>query len=96
MDAPPKCFRVLLLYSSQQWLLGSYGKATNNRYFHRVVGTSPKHYFSVLRARTTLSAFVANREDFVPFEYGYYDRSHFDKDIRKFTGHQPTSLIFKG
>lgn len=59
---------------------------TINRYFHRVVGTSPKHYFSVLRARTALTAFVANREAFVPFEYGYYDRSHFDKDVLKFTG----------
>jgi AraC-like DNA-binding protein len=68
---------------------------TINRYFHRVVGTSPKHYFSVLRARTALTAFVANRAEFVPFEYGYYDRSHFDKDIRKFTGHQPTTLNFK-
>lgn len=58
---------------------------TINRYFHRVVGSSPKTYFSILRARTALSAFVSEKP-FVPFDYGYFDMSHFYKDIAKFTG----------
>lgn len=57
-----------------------------NRYFHRVVGTSPKHYFSILRARTALTAFVADKAGFSPFDYGYCDASHFRKDVAKFTG----------
>jgi AraC-like DNA-binding protein len=57
-----------------------------NRYFHRVVGTSPKQYFSVLRARTALTAFVAQPHDFAPFDYGYWDRSHFEKAVRLLTG----------
>ena len=35
---------------------------TINRYFHQVVGTSPKKYFSILRARTALTAYVATRQ----------------------------------
>ncbi|MGI4737261.1 MAG: helix-turn-helix domain-containing protein [Janthinobacterium lividum] len=60
---------------------------TINRYFHRVVGTSPSQYFALLRARPALTAFVANPTAFVPSDYGYYDRAHFAKAMRHFTGH---------
>ena len=60
---------------------------TINRYFHRVVGTSPSQYFALLRARPALTAFVANPMAFEPSDYGYYDRSHFAKAMRHFTGH---------
>ena len=59
---------------------------TINRYFHRIVGISPKSYFSILRARTALSAYRANEDRFVAEEYGYYDLSHFHRNIVKFTG----------
>ena len=59
---------------------------TINRYFHRVVGTSPTHYFSLLRARTALTAFVDRPATFAPSDYGYYDASHFAKAVRNFTG----------
>ena len=59
---------------------------TINRYFHRVVGLPPKQYFSIVRARTALTAFVTNPGGFAPFEYGYYDMSHFNKEVLKFTG----------
>jgi len=59
---------------------------TINRYFNRVVGISPKAYFSTLRARTALTAYVQQQDGFVPIDYGYYDLSHFSKDIRRFTG----------
>jgi AraC-like DNA-binding protein len=59
---------------------------TINRYFKRVVGISPKGYFSILRARTALTAFMNERDKFVPLNYGYYDLSHFHKDVIKFTG----------
>ncbi|MFT3823793.1 MAG: helix-turn-helix domain-containing protein [Chitinophagaceae bacterium] len=57
-----------------------------NRYFHKVVGISPKAYFSILRTRAALSAFVQNREDFDPWIFGYCDHSHFCKDVARFTG----------
>ncbi|MBB6500168.1 AraC family transcriptional regulator [Pedobacter cryoconitis] len=59
---------------------------TINRYFNRVIGISPKSYFSILRARTALTAFVNHKDEFVPLDYGYYDLSHFHKDVIKFTG----------
>jgi len=59
---------------------------TLNRYFHRVVGLTPKKYFSLVRARTALTAFLANRRQFNPETFGYHDRSHFYRDIMSFTG----------
>ena len=59
---------------------------TINRYFNNVIGTSPKNYFSIMRARTALTGYVNGREQFTPFDYGYYDMSHFYKDVVKFTG----------
>ncbi|MGI4735847.1 MAG: helix-turn-helix domain-containing protein [Janthinobacterium lividum] len=59
---------------------------TINRYFHRVIGTSPSQYFALLRVRTALTAFVADPPAFAPSDYGYYDRSHFAKAVRHVTG----------
>ena len=59
---------------------------TLNRYFHRVVGLSPKKYFSLVRARTALTAFVADRKQFNPGAFSYHDKSHFYRDMMKFTG----------
>ncbi|MXV16507.1 AraC family transcriptional regulator [Hufsiella ginkgonis] len=59
---------------------------TINRYFHRVVGLSPKRYFSILRARASLNAWLGNSAEFQPYDYGYYDHSHFYRDVSNFTG----------
>jgi len=59
---------------------------TINRYFNQVIGTSPKSYFSIMRARTALTAYVHSKPGFIPYDYGYYDMSHFYKDVVKFTG----------
>lgn len=59
---------------------------TINRYFHHVIGLAPKKYFTIVRARTALASFLAHRQQFVPEDFGYYDRSHFYKAVRQFTG----------
>jgi AraC-like DNA-binding protein len=56
------------------------------RYFMKAIGTSPKNYFATVRARTALTAFVTDTNSFSPYEYGYYDMSHFYKDVARFTG----------
>lgn len=56
------------------------------RYFTQVVGASPKNFFATLRARTALTEYVTNKPAFSPSSYGYYDLSHFHKDVVKFTG----------
>jgi AraC-like DNA-binding protein len=72
---------------------------TINRYFHRIIGLPPKRYFSILRARAALSSYLAGcptggrsaaRTNFSPEEFGYYDRSHFYKAMRQFTGRRLT------
>jgi AraC-like DNA-binding protein len=63
-----------------------------NRYFNRVIGTTPKNYFSIVRARTALTAYVLNRKTFVPADFGYYDMSHFYKNIVTFTGEKLTGF----
>ena len=59
---------------------------TINRYFTRVVGITPKKYLSIVRSRTALTAFVANKKTFDPAVFGYHDMSHFYKESIKFTG----------
>jgi hypothetical protein len=63
---------------------------TINRYFHQVIGISPKNYFSTMRARTALTSYVNRKELFTPFDFGYYDMSHFYKDVVRFTGQKLT------
>jgi len=65
---------------------------TINRYFNQVVGTSPKNYFTILRARTALTAWIAGKKNFQPADFGYYDLSHFYKEINRFTG-QPLCTL---
>lgn len=57
-----------------------------NRYFNKVVGTGPKQYFNILRARTSITDFLNKEVCFLPGSYGYYDMSHFYRDVIKFTG----------
>lgn len=59
---------------------------TINRYFNNIIGITPKKYFSILRARAALTAYVANKHTFSPCDHGYHDMSHFYKEIIKFTG----------
>jgi len=61
---------------------------TINRYFNNVVGTTPKNYFTILRTRHALTGYVRAKQQFDPSTYGYYDMSHFYKDVIKFTGHK--------
>jgi len=66
---------------------------TINRYFNKVVGTSPKNYFSIMRSRVALTAYVNQKEVFTPYDFGYYDMSHFYKDVVKFTGQKLTQNV---
>jgi methylphosphotriester-DNA--protein-cysteine methyltransferase len=65
---------------------------TINRYFNSVVGVSPKRFFSVARARTALTQYIADAKGFDPGCFGYYDMSHFHKDVFSFTGQRLAQL----
>jgi len=66
---------------------------TINRYFNNIIGISPKKYFSILRARMALTAYVANKKAFVPCDYGYYDMSHFYREMIRFTGQSMSGVL---
>jgi AraC-like DNA-binding protein len=56
------------------------------RCFIKVVGTNPKNYLAITRARSALTCYVIDTAGFSPYDHGYYDMSHFYKDVVKFTG----------
>ncbi|HEX6426608.1 MAG TPA: helix-turn-helix domain-containing protein [Niastella sp.] len=58
------------------------------RCFTKVIGTSPKNYLAITRARSALTCYVTDSTGFSPYDHGYYDMSHFYKDVVKFTGHK--------
>lgn len=64
------------------------------RYFTKTVGTNPKTYMATLRARKALTAFIENSATFTPYAYGYFDRSHFYKDVFKFTGQKLAHQLY--
>jgi AraC-like DNA-binding protein len=66
---------------------------TINRYFNQVIGTNPKNYFNILRARTALTAWAANKKTFLSTEFGYCDPSHFYKEIYHFTGQKISDQV---
>ena len=59
---------------------------TINRYFHTVIGLPPKKYLGIVRARSALTAYLADKKAFSPDHFGYYDMSHFYKEVTRFTG----------
>jgi len=66
---------------------------TFNRYFHQIVGTNPKHFFSTVRCRLSLTQYKRDPKQFSPYDFGYYDFGHFSKEIRQFTGANLTSFL---
>ena len=56
------------------------------RYFTHAIGVGPKQFFATLRARNALTAWISQRTSFDHTAFGYYDQSHFYRDVEKFTG----------
>ena len=62
------------------------------RYFHQIMGTSPKEFFSMTRCRIALTQYKRDPKQFSPYDHGYYDFGHFSKDVKRFTGSNLTSF----
>jgi hypothetical protein len=58
---------------------------TAERYFSECLGISPKKAISVLRSRKALNTYINNRDKFKPHLLGYYDNSHFHRELKEFT-----------
>ena len=58
-----------------------------NRYFNKMFGLSLKSYCNILRCSASFKDI--KKGDLLS---NYYDRSHFNKEIKKYTNHTPKSL----
>lgn len=65
-----------------------------NRTFQRYFDLSPKEYIRMIRFRKALWQLQQTKNSFteIAHDCGYYDQSHFIKDIRVFTGMTPKQL----
>jgi len=58
-----------------------------NRYFNKMFGLSLKNYCNILRCSASFKDI--KKGDLLS---NYYDRSHFNKEIKKYTNHSPKNL----
>jgi AraC-like DNA-binding protein len=65
---------------------------TLQRYFEAATGTSCKQAFQMMRIRKAVDHLVDSPGDFSPFEYGYYDHSHFYKHLKSFLTDHPADV----
>lgn len=59
---------------------------TIERYFTDCIGSTPKQAIKIIRTRQALSAYCRPGSKFNFAEFGYYDESHFYKDLRQVSG----------
>jgi AraC-like DNA-binding protein len=60
-----------------------------NRYFNKTFGLSLKSYCNILRCSAAFKDL--KKGDLWPNQ-NYYDRSHFNKELKKYTNHSPKSI----
>ena len=60
-----------------------------NRYFNKMFGLSLKNYCNILRCS---ASFKDIKKGDLLSNQNYYDRSHFNKEIKKYTNHTPKNL----
>lgn len=65
--------------------------------FRRVVGSSPKQLASLVRVRRAIDAYAPGvRLTDLALAAGYFDQSHFSRDIRELTGRSPRTFFARG
>lgn len=73
-----------------------YSNSTIERRFKAETGINPKQFSTLKRFKSAIAYLVATKNtnwmDYV-VRYGYFDQSHFIKEIRKFTGLSPSQLV---
>ncbi len=67
-------------------------KKTLQRHFEKYVGGTPKKCFRILRFRRSLEHYCLDPKTFSIFCYGYFDHSHFYREVKEFTGYNIGAL----
>ena len=73
-----------------------YSYSTLERYFKKETGLTPKRFQTLQRFKRALRELCTTKnQDWQHYvlRYGYYDQSHFIKEIKRFTGHRPSELV---
>jgi len=73
-----------------------YSYSTLERYFKKETGLTPKNFQTLKRFKKVLRELTTTKNhDWQHYvvKYGYYDQSHFIKEMKRFTGHTPSVLI---
>ena len=73
-----------------------YSYSTLERYFKKEAGLTPKGFQTLLRFKKAIRELYRTRNtDWLYYvsKYGYYDQSHFIKEMKRFTGSTPSELL---
>ncbi|MEM8847032.1 MAG: helix-turn-helix domain-containing protein [Bacteroidota bacterium] len=73
-----------------------YSYSTIERYFKKETGLTPKSFQTLQRFKKVLRELSTSANlDWQHYilEHGYYDQSHFIKEMKKFTGYSPSALV---
>ncbi|MFK7775832.1 MAG: helix-turn-helix domain-containing protein [Saprospiraceae bacterium] len=76
--------------------LTNYSYSTLERLFKKETGLTPKKYFIFKRFKMSLEDIIkSEHQDWFDYisKYGYYDQSHFIKEVKKFTQHTPLQIL---
>jgi AraC-like DNA-binding protein len=60
---------------------------TLQRYFEATTSISSKQAFQILRIRKAIVQLLDHPGNFNPAQFGYYDQSHFYKQLKSFLNH---------
>ncbi|EAQ38582.1 helix-turn-helix domain-containing protein [Dokdonia sp. MED134] len=74
----------------------NYSYSTLERHFKRDTGLTPKKFQSLQRYKKAIrELYVTRNSDWQHYvvKYGYYDQSHFIKEIKRYTNHTPSQLL---
>ncbi|MDB4292655.1 AraC family transcriptional regulator [Maribacter sp.] len=74
----------------------NYSYSTLERYFKKDTGLTPKRFQSLQRYKKAVRELYVTRNSdwqYYVMKYGYYDQSHFIKEIKRYTNHTPSQLL---
>lgn len=90
LEISPQCDLPTIMRSTQ------YSYSTIERYFKRETGLTPKRYQSLQRYKQAVRELYVTRVtdwQYYVTKYGYYDQSHFIKEIKRYTSFTPQQLL---
>ncbi|MEL7424865.1 MAG: AraC family transcriptional regulator [Bacteroidota bacterium] len=76
--------------------LTGYSRSTLERYFKKDTGLTPKRYQSLQRYKAAVQEiYLTKNTDWQYYvnKYGYFDQSHFIKEIKRYTTFTPSQLL---